>query len=796
MTAADQATPPSELGRARLRVEDHRLVIGLGRFVEDVVLPGTLELAFVRSPHPHARIGGIDVAAARALPGVRAVLTAADVPAIARIPIVPVATELRVPPYEPLAREVARAVGTPIAAVVADSRGGALDAAALVDVTYDPLPAVADVEAALADGAPLVYPQFGTNECYRLACGGGDVDAAFASAHCRVALRVVIPRILAAPLEPRGVLAHYDAGSEELTVWATTQTPHGLRELLALALGLPDNSVRVIAPDMGGGFGARGQSYPEYLVAAQASRRLGRPVRWIASRSEDVSTTVHARDQVVYLEGAADRDGRLTGVRARILGNMGSFLYANTQLSPWRNATVLPGCYRLPAYHAEVVCAFTNTTPTGVYRGAGRPEAADCMERLMDRLAQELALDPAEIRRRNFIPSDAFPFTTASGITYDSGNYDGALDLLLATADWPALRAQQDAERARGERTLLGLGLATFVDPSASGWESGSVRVEPSGRVTATTGSCAHGQGHETTFGQVLSHYLGVPFGEIRIHHGDTAVGPPGVGTFAARSTVLGSTALLQAADTVIAKARRLAAGLLEASADDVRLEDGRFRVAGLAERSVGWPEVAAVAYGRGKLPPGETLGLEASGFYQAPRDTYAFGAALAVVRVDPDTGHVQVERLVAVDDCGTIVNPLLVAGQIWGGTAQGYGEAMLEQIVYAPDGALLTGSFMHYALPRATDMPPLTVVEQCTPSPLNPLGVKGVGEAGTIIGTAPIMNAVADALAPLGVTHVDMPYTAERVWSAIQAARRGQAPAGHGHERAVSGQRSAVSGW
>jgi carbon-monoxide dehydrogenase large subunit len=583
---------------------------------------------------------------------------------------------------------------------------------------------------------------------------------------------VAVARVAPAPLEPRGVLAQYDAGRAELTVWVTTQTPHRTREWLAVGLGMPDHQVRVIAPDMGGGFGARSSIYPEYVVAAWAARALGRPVRWVASRSEDMSTTAHARDAVIYLEAAADADGRLRGVRARILGNLGCCLYATTQLSPWRIAAVLPGCYKLPAYAAEVVTAFTNTTPTAVYRGAGRPEAADCMERLLDRLAAELGMDPVELRRRNLIRADEFPYTTASGVTYDSGNYEGALALLEQTADLGALRAQQRAERARGERTLMGIGIATFVDPSAAGWESAEVRIEPSGRVTAVTGSTDHGQGHETTFTQVLSDRLGVPFDQIRVRQGDTGVGPPGEGTFAARSTVLGGSALVQAADAVLAKARRLAAGLLEADAGDVRLEAGQFRVAGLPERAVRWPQVAAAAYGRGRLAAGETLGLEASGFHLAPRDTYAFGAALAVVRIDPDTGQVRVERLVAVDDCGTVINPLLVEGQLWGGTAQGLGQALCEQVVYEPDGTLLTGSLMQYALPRATDMPPLRIVEQHTPSPLNPLGVKGVGEAGVMIGTAPIMNAVVDALAPLGVTHLDMPYTAERVWAAIQAAR------------------------
>src|SRR5581483_6684450 len=670
------------------------------------------------------------------------------------------------------ATSVVRMVGMPVAVVIADGRSAAVDAAALVDVEYEPLESVADPEAALAEGAPLLYPEFGTNACYMLSLSRGDVDAAFAGAAHTTSLRVAFPRLAPAPLEPRGVVASYDRGTGDLTLWATTQSPNRVRAIVALALEMSDANVRVIAPDMGGGFGSRGAVYPEYIVAAWASRLLGQPVRWVATRSEDVATTTHGRDQVVYLEAATDADGRLQALRSRIYSNLGGFLHVNTLTPAPLILKMLPGCYRVAAYDGLLTGVFTNTNPTAPYRGAGRPEAADTIERLMDHLARELGIDPVELRRRNFVRPDEFPYTTATGVTYDSGNYAGALDKLLANVDLAALREQQRQERARGERTLMGIGIASFVEPSAGGWESGLVRVEASGRVTVATGSSAHGQGHETSFAQIAADRLGVPFEHVVIRHGDTAICPPGVGTFGSRSTVLGGTALVQAADAVIAKARRLAAGLLEASPDDVHLENGQFRIAGAPDRAVGWAQVAAVAYGRGKLPPGETLGLESTAFFETPRETFGFGAALAVVRIDPATGHVHVERLVAVDDCGTIVNPLLVEGQVWGGTAQGLGQALLEEVVYEPDGTLTTGSFMHYALPRATDMPPITVAEQVTPSPLNPLGTKGVGESGTIIGTAPIMNAVADALAPLGVKHLDMPYSAERVWAAIQQAK------------------------
>jgi aerobic carbon-monoxide dehydrogenase large subunit len=772
MAIVEHPAPSGELGRARTRVEDPRLVTGHGRYVEDLTLPNTLSVAFVRSPYPHARITRIDVEAARAAPGVVAVLTGRDVPPIENIPLVPMAPNPKVPPYEPLAVDTVRCVGAPIVAVAAETRGQAVDAAALVDVEYEPLDSVADGEAALADDAVLVWPEFGSNVCYRVERKAGDPDTAFANAHRTVRLRVAFPRLAPAPMEPRAILASYDQHSEELTAWITTQTPSGMRDFLAMVLGLPENRVHVITPDMGGGFGARNNNYPEFVVAALLSYRLIRPVRAVTTRSEDISTTHHGRDAVVHIEGAVDAAGTLTAVRARIIANLGAFLYNGSLVTGAQIAAMIPGCYRLEHADIEALGVFTHTNPTGPYRGAGRPEAADAIERLVDALTRELGLDPVEFRRRNFIRPDEFPYRTLTGLNYDSGNYEMALDRVVASSGYRALKEQQAAERARGGRTLLGIGLATFTEPSAAGWESGQVRIEASGRVTAATGSSSHGQGHETSFAQLLAHQLGIPFERIVIRHGDTKVAPPGIGTFGSRSTVLGGTALIQAADQIIAKAKRIAAGLLEANPDDVRLEQGTFRIAGVSDKAVAWGQVAAAAYGRGRLPPGEGLGLEASSYFNAPGQTFGFGAAVAAVRVDPDTGQVRIEGLWTVDDCGTVLNPLLVQGQIIGGVAQGIGEALLEEVVYEPDGSLTTGSFMHYALPRASDMPRLELEETVTPSPLNPLGFKGVGESGCIIGTAPIMNAIADALAPLGITNLDMPYTAQRVWAAIQQAR------------------------
>ena len=773
MTTVDHPPPVGELGLARTRVEDLRLITGQGQYVEDITLPGTLWLAFVRSPYPHARIARIDTAAAAAAPGVVGVFTGQDFPAIHPIPLLPIVPNPRVPPYEPLAREVVRHVATPVAVVVAESRALAADAVQLVEVDYEPLPAVADAEAALADDAPVLWPEFGTNVCFQVRFRDGEPERMFAQAAHVVRLTLRFPRLAPVPMEPRAILAQYDKYTGELTAWVTTQSPTGTRDQLALALDLPQNRVRVIAPDVGGGFGARTPSYPEFIVAAHLARRLGRPCRAVNTRSEDVATTTHARDEVVRLEGAFDAEGRLLALRGRVVANLGAFLYTNSIVVPPRIAAMMPGCYRVEHADLESYAVFTNTNPTGPYRGAGRPEAADCIERLMDAAARQLGLDPVELRRRNFIRPDEFPHRIPTGPVYDSGNYEGALDKVVALSDYYGLKRQQAEERARGERTLLGVGLATFVEPSAAGWESGFVRVEASGRVSAATGSSAHGQGHETTFAQILAHELQIPFEHIVVRHGDTATAPPGIGTFGSRSTVLGGTALVQAAQQVIAKAKRIAASLLEASPEDIELREGTFRVRGVGERAVSWAQVAAVAYGRGRLPPGETLGLEATAYYNAPRETFGFGAAVAVVRIDPDTGETHVEKLYCVDDCGTVINPLLVEGQIHGGTAQGLGQALLEQVIYEPDGTLLTGSLMHYALPRARTIPALVLAEQVTPSPLNPLGAKGVGESGVILGTAPIMNAVADALAPLGITHLDMPYTAERVWQAIQAARQ-----------------------
>jgi carbon-monoxide dehydrogenase large subunit len=774
MTTVEHPAPVGELGLARTRVEDLRLITGQGRYVEDIALPGTLWLAFVRSPYPHARITRIDTAAAAAAPRVVGVFTGRDFPPIHPIPLLPIVPNPRVPPYEPLAREVVRHVATPVAVVVAESRAAAADAAQLVEVDYEPLPAVADAEAALAHDAPVLWPEFGTNVCFQVRFRDGEPERMFAQAPHVVSLTVRFPRLAPVPLEPRGILAQYDKYTGELTAWVTTQSPTGTRDHLALALDLPQNRVRVIAPDVGGGFGARSPAYPEYIVAAHLARRLGRPCRAVNTRSEDIATTTHARDEVVRLEGAFDTEGRLLALRGRVVANLGAFLYTNSIVVPPRIAAMMPGCYRVEHVDLESYAVFTNTNPTGPYRGAGRPEAADCIERLMDAAARQLGVDPVELRRKNFIRSDEFPHRIPTGPVYDSGNYEGALDKVVALSDYYGLKRQQAEERARGERTLLGVGLATFVEPSAAGWESGFVRVEASGRVSAATGSSAHGQGHETTFAQILAHELQIPFEHIVVRHGDTATSPPGIGTFGSRSTVLGGTALVQAAQQVIAKAKRIAASLLEASPEDIELREGTFRVRGVGERAVSWAQVAAVAYGRGRLPPGETLGLEATAYYNAPRETFGFGAAVAVVRIDPETGELRVEKLYCVDDCGTIINPLLVEGQIHGGTAQGLGQALLEQVIYEPDGTLHTGSLMHYALPRARTMPELVLAEQVTPSPLNPLGAKGVGESGVILGTAPIMNAVADALESLGITHLDMPYTAERVWQAIQAARQG----------------------
>jgi aerobic carbon-monoxide dehydrogenase large subunit len=756
------------VGRPMKRREDRRLLLGAGKFVDDLRPAGCLFVALVRSPHGHARIVRLDVEAARKAPGVVAVVGGDEVSHLAPMPVNPAIPGMKIPPHPIIADGIVRAVGEPVAAIVAESAGEAWDAADLIEVEYAERPAVAEPEAALAAGAPVVDPAIEGNRSFRRVLKGGDPDAAFARAAHRVTLKVAQERISAVAMEPRMVVASFDAVAEELTVWISCQAPFRIRGEIARLLGLHESQVRVIAPDVGGGFGVKTGPYREEILLAWLAVRLGRPVRWASTRREDFETTNQARGSVCESELALDADGRILGLRARIISPLGASLMFAAPGSPSNHARCLPGAYVVPSCEIAVDGALTNTTPVSAYRGAGRPEACFVIERLMDTAARALKLDPAEMRRRNLIPSDGFPYLTITGQIYDSGDYVGALERGLQVSDYPALRRAQAARRERGE--VVGVGLVSYVEPCALGWESGSVKVERSGKVTAITGSSAHGQGHETTFAQVVADALGVTPEDVTVVHGDTRRGPEGFGTHGSRSTALGGGALVEASVVVRDKGRRIAAKLLEAGLEDVVAAPGGFQVIGAPQKTVAWKQVAAVAYAGGAaLPAGDTPGLEAAHYFQPEGETWSSGAVVAAVSIERETGRLVVESLTWVDDAGVIINPLLAEGQLHGGLAQGFGQTVMEQIVYDERGQLLTGTLMDYAVPRADDVPAVTIEKLHTPSTRNPLGAKGLGEAGCIAIPPAIVNAAVDALSPFGVTHVDMPLTAQKLWRAMQ---------------------------
>jgi carbon-monoxide dehydrogenase large subunit len=758
------------VGRPLRRREDQRLLTGAGRFVDDLQPPGCLHVALVRSPHAHAAVVRVDTALARQAPGVVAAVTGEEVQHLGPMPVNRLVPDMKIPPHPILATGRVRAAGTPVAAVVAESAVAARDAAEVVEVEYEPLPAAVEPESALAPGAPALFEDVPGNRCFARALRDGDPAAAFARATHRVVLRVATARLSAVPIEPRSVVAAWDDNAEELTLWVSCQAPFRIRGELARLLALPEARVRVIAPDVGGGFGVKSGPYREEILLAWLARRLGRPLKWVATRGEDMITTNHGRGSVCEAELALDGEGRILALRARIASPLGAALLNAAAGPPWNHARLMPGAYAVPACDIEVQGALTPTTSVAAYRGAGRPEAAFCIERLMDAAARATGLDPAEIRRRNFIPNGRFPYRTVTGQVYDSGNYSQALALALEAAHYAELRRTQTERRQRGE--LVGIGLASYVEPAALGWESGSLKVERSGRVTAITGSSAHGQGHETTFAQVVADCLGVDPDDVVVVHGDTRSGPEGFGTFGSRSVALGGGALARVAAEVRDKGRRIAARLLEAAVDDVQPVPRGFQVAGVPQRRVTWREVATAAYAGGALlPDGDTPGLEASTYFQAQGEVWSFGAVVAVVVIDRGTGRLTVEKLVWVDDAGTIVNPLLAEGQLHGSLAQGLGQALYERIVYDEHGQLLAGSLMDYALPRAGDMPSVTIEKMHTPSPHNPLGAKGLGEAGCIAIPPAIVNAAVDALTPFGVVHLDMPLTPDRLWTAMRAA-------------------------
>jgi len=759
------------IGRPLKRREDYRLLTGAGRYVDDLRPPGCAHVALLRSPHAHARVVRIDVERARRAPGVVAVVTGDEVRHLAPMPVNRIMPNMQIPPHPIIAEGEVHTVGTPVAAVVASDALAARDALELVEVEYAPLQALPEPEAAVAGGAPALFSDIPGNRSFTRTLREGDAAGAFARASRVVSLRVAQARVSAVAMEPRSVLASWDASTEELTLWVSCQAPFRIRAEVARLLELPESSVRVIAPDVGGGFGVKTGPYREEILLAWLARRLGRPLKWVATRGEDQMTTNHARGSVCEGELALDAAGRIQALRARVVSPLGAVLMNAAPGSPWNHARLLPGAYVVPACDITVVGALTTTTPVSAYRGAGRPEATFFIERLMDTAARALGLDPAEIRRRNFISADRFPFRTITGQVYDSGDYPQALERALAAVDYDGLRRAQTERRAHGE--IVGVGLSSYVEPCALGWESGSLRVERSGRVTAITGSSAHGQGHETTFAQVVADHLGVTPDEVVVVHGDTRSGPEGFGTFGSRSVALGGGALVRVAVEVRDKGRRISAKLLEAATEDVIGVPGGFQVVGVPQRRVTWKDVATAAYaGGGALPAGEIPGLEASTYFQPEGEVWSFGCIVCALSIAAETGALTIERLLWVDDAGTVINPLLAEGQLHGSLAQGIGQTLIEAIVYDADGQLLTGTLMDYAIPRADEVPPVQIEKMHTPSPRNPLGAKGLGEAGCIGIPPAVVNAAVDALTPYGVTHLDMPLTPARLWAALRPQR------------------------
>jgi carbon-monoxide dehydrogenase large subunit len=756
------------IGRPLRRREDLRFLRGQARYVDDLVLPRMAYLAVVRSPIAHARIRSVTAGAARRAPGVLAVLTGAELAGrVAPIPVnVAEGAQVAQIGHPAIASDTVRYVGEPVAAVVAETQEAAVDAAALVEVDYDPLPPVVDPHEAMRGGV-AVHEAVPDNVLLRWRRTAGDVEGAMRAASRVVRQRFHIPRLVAAPMEPRGCVAAYDRGTDLLTVWVSAQDPHRPLAQLSRMLRRPEDRIRIIVPDVGGAFGAKGSAAPEVALAACLAIELGRPVKWVETRRENFLGGYQGRGIDAEVALAVAPDGRILALQARIVADLGAYMYTATATPPLNVALLLTGVYAIPAADVELLGVATTKAPTGPYRGAGRPEACYLIERMVDLVARELDLDPAEVRRRNLIPADRFPYRTPLGWVYDSGDYARALRDALRLVEYDRWREEQRRARAGGR--LVGVGLAMYVERAGTAlWESAAVAVEPSGRVIVRMGSTPHGQGHDTTFAQVAADALGIPPEQIVVEHGDSAVVPRGVGTFGSRSTAIGGSALLRAAEKVQAKAVRIAAHLLEAAPEDIERDHGRYVVRGAPGRAVAFRDVAAAAYQPGRLPAEVELGLGASATFTLPGFLFPSGAYAAVVEVHRDSGRVEVLRLVAVDDAGRLVNPLLAEGQVIGASVQGLGEALVEEAVYDDAGQLLTATFMDYGLLRAAHTPPIVSAFIETPSPHNPLGAKGVGEAGTVAAPAAVANAVLDALAPLGVRHVDMPFAPSKLWRLI----------------------------
>ena len=773
----------SYIGQSVERKEDAKLLTGESRFVDDLTLPGMVWAAVVRSPYAHARITSVDLSKALEADGVVAAFSGADLAEDwkATLPCVWLVTEdTKQPFHRPLATDKARHQGDGVAVVLAESRALAKDAAELVEVEYEPLDPVIDPEAALADGAPVVHEEFGTNHCYTWTLKTDNADGVFADAPVTVKERYRQQRLVPNAMEPRGVLAQHLPAQDEYTLWSATQIPHIARFWLSITCGIPESRLRVIAPDVGGGFGSKLNVYAEEALALALARRIGRPVKWIEERSEAYLATIHGRDHWQEIELAADEDGKIRGVRVRLTVGLGAYLQLVTAGTPILGAWVYGGAYDVEAYDFECVGVFTTATPTDAYRGAGRPEATYAVERAVDALARKLEMDPVELRRKNFITE--FPKDIASGLTIDSGDFRGALDRALELLDYEGFRREQAERRERGDAKELGIGFSTYTEmcglaPSrilgsllyaAGGWDAATIRCLPTGTVQAFIGTSPHGQGHVTTFSQIVADRLGYPIENVEVVHGDTSIMQLGLDTYGSRSLAVGGIALYNAAEKVIGKARTIVAHKLEVAEDDLRYDGGTFTVAG-TDRTMTVQDAALHAFTAHDLPDGVEPGLETTAVYDPPNFSWPGGAHVSVVEVDTETGSVDLRRYVAVDEIGSVVNPMIVDGMVHGGVAQGIGQALFEEAVFDEDGNLVTGSMVSYIVPSAAELIDLETDRVEAPSPTNPLGVKGVGETGTIASTPAVVNAIVDALSPYGVTDVEMPAKPERVWRAIQ---------------------------
>ncbi len=793
--------PERYVGGGVPRKEDPELITGQAKYIDDINVQGMLWMAFVRSPFAHARINGVNAARANDMPGVVAVYSGADLaddwagglpcawPIAGRSFPEPTTEDPRMPNHWPVAKDKACFAGDPVAVVVADSRAHAKDAAELVDVDYEPLDAVVDPERALDEGAPQIHEDLDSNEAYVWSMNNGDVDKVFSEAALVVKERYRHPRLIPNAMEPRGVLVVPAPAQEEYVLYSATQVPHILRTTLAMSLGIPESKLRVIAPDVGGGFGSKLNVYSEEAVGLALARKLNAPVKWIEERSENYLATIHGRGVIQDMEVAATEEGKILGVRVKLLADMGAYLQLVTPGIPILGAFLYHGVYDAQAYSFTCQSVFTNLTPTDAYRGAGRPEATYAIERIVDALARRVGRDPVEIRRMNFIAPFDQPREVASGLQFDSGNYGASLDKALDMVGYDLLRKDQAERRQRGDAKQLGIGLSTYIEmcglaPSqvlaalkygAGGWDAATIRCLPTGKVTVVTGTSPHGQGHVTSWSQIAADALGVPIEDVEVLHGDTAISPLGMDTYGSRSLSVGGIALHFAAEKIRDKVKKIAAHELEVSEEDLEWTDGKFQVRGAPDKAKTVAEAAFSAWTAHSLPEGMEPGLEATFVFDPPNFTFPSGAHICAVEVDTETGLVDIIKYVAVDDCGNQINPVIVAGQVHGGIAQGIAEALYEEAVFDENGTLTTSHMGYYRVPSAAELPPFDIDSTVTPSSTNPMGVKGIGEAGTIAAPPAVVNAVIDALQPLGVNHIDMPMTPERVFSTIAEAKGGR---------------------